>query len=376
VRIGVLTTSYPRAPGDAAGSFVAGFTRWLAAQGHDLEVVAAGPGDSRDGAIPVARVRAGAGLFYDEGAPERLGRSLAARARAPIFSAALLAHAVRRARRWDRVVSHWLLPSGVVGALLGRPHLAIAHSGDVHLAARPGVADAVGALLARSRTRIAFVAEHLRRKLLGAMRSERSLAERSLICPMGVDGAGLANARAGDRRAARRRLGLPASGPLVAFLGRLVPIKGTALLWDALPAGAVLAVAGDGPLRPELAARGGAHLLGELRGAARDDLFCAADVLAVPSLVLPDGRTEGAPLVVAEALAAGVPLVAADLPGVRELAAGAAWLHAPGDAASLRAALVAALAGDARREGLARERSAALAWDAVGPKLLQALATC
>ena len=70
MKLGVVTTSYPREPGDPAGSFVAGFARWLAARGHEVEVVAAGPGASRDGDIPVHRVRAGASLFYDEGAPD------------------------------------------------------------------------------------------------------------------------------------------------------------------------------------------------------------------------------------------------------------------------------------------------------------------
>src|SRR5215470_3642344 len=166
MRIGVLTTSYPREPGDPAGGFVAGLARWIAARGHAIEVIAAGPGMTRDGDIPIARIRAGAGLFYDEGAPERLERSPAARLAAPVFTAALFAAAAARARRWDRVLAHWLLPSAVVGARL-RPTLAVAHSADVHLAARPGVADVVAAALARART--AFVADHLRARMLAAV---------------------------------------------------------------------------------------------------------------------------------------------------------------------------------------------------------------
>jgi glycosyltransferase involved in cell wall biosynthesis len=190
---------------------------------------------------------------------------------------------------------------------------------------------------------------------------------------MGVDAAALARARAGDRRGARRRLGVAEDAPIVAFLGRLVPIKGVELLLGALPPGAQLVVAGDGPLRARLEARGGARFLGEVRGAARDDLFCAADALAVPSLALEGGRSEGAPLVVMEALAAGVPLVASALPGIRELAEGAAWLFPPGDGAGLVAALRGALAGDAAVARAAATRARALDWDAVGPRLLDAL---
>jgi hypothetical protein len=45
MRIGVVTTSYPRDPDDWAGGFVAEHVRWLRAAGHEVEVLAAGPGD-------------------------------------------------------------------------------------------------------------------------------------------------------------------------------------------------------------------------------------------------------------------------------------------------------------------------------------------
>jgi glycosyltransferase involved in cell wall biosynthesis len=368
VIVGVLTTSYPREPGDPAGGFVAELARFVAARGHAVEVVAAGPGMDRDGDIRVDRVP-GAGLFYGEGAPDRLERSPRARLAAPVFTAGLLAAAARRARRWDRIVAHWLVPSGLVGSLLGRT-LAVAHSGDVHLAARPGLADAVAAALIRGRT--VFVAEHLRARLLAAVRSarlRRALAERSLVCPMGVDTAALARARAGDRVAARRRLGLAPDRPVVAFLGRLVPIKGVDVLAAACPNEAQLVIAGAGPLHGRLLTTG-ARLVGELRGPARDDLFCAADMLVVPSIERA-GRTEGAPQVLLEALAAGVPVVASDVPGLRALAGAAALYAPPGDAPALRAAVRAVLAGDtAARVRLGRERAAGLSWTSVGERLL------
>ena len=68
MRIGVVTTSYPREPGDFAGAFVAGLTHWLAHAGHRVEVIAAGepsPDGDADGDIPVARVPAGERLFYE-----------------------------------------------------------------------------------------------------------------------------------------------------------------------------------------------------------------------------------------------------------------------------------------------------------------------
>ncbi len=357
MRIGVVTTSYPRAPDDPAGAFVRASAQWLAARGHDVEVVAAGPGMVRDGSIRVRRIHAGASIFYDEGAPDRLERQPWRAASAALFTAALAA-AVARAR-WDAVVSHWLLPSGAVAAATRLPHVAIAHSGDVALAVRLGLARPLARALAGAR--VAFVAEHLRDAFCRA--AGRPVD--AVVSPMGVTPPAPM-----DRAEARRRLGLDGR-PVVAFLGRLVPIKGIDVLVRAAAGlGAWLAVAGDGPLRPT-----GPHVrrLGEVRGRDRDALFAAADVLAVPSRPLPNGRGEGAPQVVLEALAAGVPLVASDLPGVRELAGDAAVLVRPGDAAALAAALREALVspGDAAAR---RRRAAEYTWDIVGARLFEPIA--
>lgn len=368
----MVTTSYPRAPGDPAGAFVGGFTRWLAGRGHDVQVIAAGPGEATDGDVAIRRV-AGQGLFYDEGAPERLERSATARLRAPLFTAALARQVVAHGRAWDAVVSHWLLPSGAAAALLRIPHLAIAHSGDVHLAARAGVADAVVAgILAGGCTRIAFAGEHLRLRMLAAVRrraAHRALEERSFTCPMGLDVAALASLRQG--RVTHDR-------PVIAFLGRLVPVKGVDVLIDAvarLARPVRLLVGGDGPERTALQARAAAAgvdatFLGEVRGAARDALLQAADVLVLPSVDLPSGRTEGTPTVALEAMAAGVPLVASEVGGVRAVAAGAALLVPPGDAAALAVAIEHALENPDALLAAGRAAAGAHDWSVIGPRLL------
>jgi glycosyltransferase involved in cell wall biosynthesis len=69
-------------------------------------------------------------------------------------------------------------------------------------------------------------------------------------------------------------------------------------------------------------------------------LMWAADALAMPS------RAEGFGLVLREAVLAGLPAAASDLPALRETAAGHAGVHlaAPEDAGAFGAALAAALA--------------------------------
>lgn len=122
--------------------------------------------------------------------------------------------------------------------------------------------------------------------------------------------------------------------PLVLAVGRLHPQKGYDVLIAALPhlAGAVVAVAGDGPLEAELRARAPqVRWLGRRTDVA--DLLAAADVVVLPS------RWEARSLTAQEALRAGRPLVCADVGGLPELVGDGALLVPAGDPDALGGAV-------------------------------------
>ena len=90
-----------------------------------------------------------------------------------------------------------------------------------------------------------------------------------------------------------------------------------------------------------------------------------AEVIVIPSVIASDGDMEGTPVVLAEACAARVPIVASDLGGMGELLDDSmAWLVEPGDVDGLAAALVSALSDDTARSAKT-DRAHAMALDSL-----------
>ncbi len=154
-----------------------------------------------------------------------------------------------------------------------------------------------------------------------------------------------------DRARLRESLGL-GEGFVWLAAGRLMWKKdyATMLLAMARRPGGTLLIAGEGPLEPELRAQAGALNLPVCFLGLRGDipqLMNAADGFVLSSVV------EGLPMVLIEAAFAGLPAVAADAGGVREvvLDGESGFVAPPGDPAALASAMgrLAAMPVEARR---------------------------
>ena len=133
------------------------------------------------------------------------------------------------------------------------------------------------------------------------------------------------------------------AGPTIMFCGRHEPRKGLDVLLNALaelPSDVRCWVASDGPETDALQSRFGGDPRIEWLGRLTDDekiaRLASADVFCAPSL-----RGESFGVVLIEAMAAGTPIVASDLPGYRRVALPEvhALLTPPGDTAALATAL-------------------------------------
>ena len=177
----------------------------------------------------------------------------------------------------------------------------------------------------------------------------------------GVDTAGIIEAGRGvDRAALRGSLGIADESPVIGFVGRVRREKGLDLLVRALPdvvvsfPAARLLIIGDGPetgcIR-ELAQSEGVLdrvvWMGMRERREAWSLLTALDIALVPS------RFEGFGLAAAEAQAAGLPVVAADVDGLREVIAdGVTGILVPPEDPSALARACVRLLGD---RGAARE---------------------
>jgi glycosyltransferase involved in cell wall biosynthesis len=303
VNVAVLTTSYPRFDGDAAGHFVAAGVDAL--RRHGVSVTVVSPASFRHFGIAY-----GAGIVGNVRAAP--WRSLAL----PAFLASFRRAAARAARDADVVHAHWLA-AGAVAATLRRPFVVQVWGTDLELARRAPA-------LARSvirRARLVIAPSHA---LADAVRALGGDEVR--VIPPGIE--------------LPPEAGVEEEPPHVLYAGRLSEEKGVRelLALGDLP----IRFVGDGPLR---------GLVPCARFVPNDELqalYARAAVVACPS------HREGFGYACLEAMAHGKPVVASAVGGLLDLVVDeeTGLLVPPRDAAALRRALERLLADPDLRDRL------------------------
>lgn len=299
----LLATSYPTQPGDPSGHFVRAEARLLAAQGHEVHVVAPAPWAHDRGVT--AHACGGASLFAWPGSISRMRSNPTRLLAVGPFGLHALRHLA--ALRPDHLTAHWALPCGWPLGTLARPRSLglVCHGADVRLLlAMPPPLRALIAQELRLADEIRFVATSLRDALLGSLpaRLAAELERRSRVQPPCVQV---------DEREAP---GGPAPGRHALVASRLVASKRVHLAIEALehaPSWS-LRIAGDGPERPSLErlarriAPGRVDFLGLLSRQQTLGRMEQASALLHPS------SHEAAPTAILESLALGVPVIACD----------------------------------------------------------------
>jgi glycosyltransferase involved in cell wall biosynthesis len=326
----VLTSTYPRWRNDHEPGFVHELCRRLTDR-FDVSVLAPhDPGalqqETLDG-VRVHRFRYAPDRFerlaYRGGIPANLKRRPWLFFLVPWFLTAQLLAAYRLVReaRPEVVHAHWLLPSGLIGAMLQELPgasfrlVVTAHGADVHLAGDP-LSRLLKREVLRSANQVTVVSTALRDKLESALPHIRPA-----VAPMGVD--------------LQHRFvpaGPPDDDPTLVFAGRLVEKKGVDVLLHALQRVRQwtpeirLLIAGHGPLESELrkltselALEDRVSFLGSIPNERLPAVLSRAHIAVLPFRIAADGDQEGLGLVTVEAMGCGVPVIASDLPAIHDV---------------------------------------------------------
>jgi phosphatidylinositol alpha-1,6-mannosyltransferase len=290
----------------------------------------------------------------------------------------------------DLVLLDPALPLGLVGPHLGVPYGLILHGAEVTVPGRlPGSRHA----LARVLDGASIVISAGGYPAAEGRRAAPAMTAPVVEIPPGVDAGAITPLTAAQRRAARARLGLPTTGPLLVSISRLVPRKGMDVLIEAGSRLAssypdlVVAIGGDGRdlHRLERLAEKSAvatRILGRVSDEDRAALLGAADVFVMACRNRWAGlEQEGFGIVFLEAAAAGVPQVAGNSGGAPEAVVDGVTglvVDTPEDPGAVAEAVRTLLADPARRRRMGRAARARVQesfdYDVLASRLADALA--
>lgn len=300
----------------------------------------------------------------------------------PLWSPASLMRLARHVRAADAVHLHDGVYFGSLAAALfarrsGRRLVVSQHVGAVPLPAPLQavytLAQRAAARVLRSADGVGFVSPVVQahfERIAGPLPHARQVAN-------GVDDRVFAPPPASfERGAARAALGFDAARPLLAFVGRFVPVKRLPIVRAiaALRPDWQWCIVGAGPEQPADWGLPNVRVLAPMAQPALADVYRAADLLLLPS------ASEGFPLVVQEAMACGLPAcITAAVAAGAELPR-ALWIELPEAGADTAARGAAVIAGwlatppaeqTARRNACVAHARQAWSWDAAAAVHLQ-----
>ena len=328
----VLASTYPRWPADPEPGFVHELSRRLTERYRVIVLCPHAPGakprETMDG-VEVVRYRYAPErwetLVNDGGIVTNLKRARWKLLLVPgfVLGQAWAAWRLMRRERVDVIHAHWLIPQGLIAALLpwlpGRrvSYVVTSHGADLY-ALKGRLLDGIKRFVARRAAAATVVSSAMRERLatLGVP------AAHIHVLPMGVD---LSERFTPDPS-------VPRSQHEILFVGRLVEKKGLRHLIAALPQvlegvpDAFLTIVGFGPeeaaLRQQvhtLGLQAKVHFLGAVAQTRLPALYRRAALFVAPFVQAESGDQEGLPVALMEAVACGCPVVAGDVAGIEDL---------------------------------------------------------
>ncbi|MDT8382972.1 MAG: glycosyltransferase [Gammaproteobacteria bacterium] len=322
MRILLLTTSFPLCLGASSGVFVERLAQRL---GHRSNLHVLAPATQVPPVLPTDKMYSLSTFTYapvkwrilaqgNGGIPAALSVNPWLWLLVPSFIASMMVTCFWQARRADIIFANWSICGAVacvVGRLCGLPVVTTLRGADANRVEISLVHRLLIGLCLRLGGRVVAVSDDIAHRMEVMF---PAMAGKVVMIPNGV-----------DLVSPHDESGVAEENELTRLLmvGSLIPRKSVQTAFHALarlPAEFLLTVVGEGPekrtlktLAENLDIGGRVHFVGHVPPEQITDWLIKADLLVMTS------RSEGRPNVVLEAMAAGLPVVGSDIPGIREL---------------------------------------------------------
>ncbi|KAF5083740.1 D-inositol-3-phosphate glycosyltransferase [anaerobic digester metagenome] len=386
-----LTSSYPAHKEDVHSMFMRDLTLAITIKEYEVIVLCPNqPGlrcyEVQDGIkifrFPYWFTRTGQLLNKKGGIIPSINQSPLAIFQLFLFSACQLLFAFKIAKneKIDIIHSHWIIPQGLIGAIIqlitGIPHISSIHGTDIHLVHSHRLAHPLIRVISKYSNIITTNSSHTYRLLQDLIPYNRI---NSQVIPMGINPEEFSSKPHFDIKHQKNIL----------FVGRLITLKGTDILIEALKNIHVednsiqLFIVGEGPeqksleiLASDLDITSNVRFLGNLPRNELGMCYKNASVFVLPSITYKD-QSEGLGVVLLEAMASGAPVIGTDTGGIPDIIKDGinGLLVPPGDPYALADAIIRIfenpdLADRFREAGLktVRER---FSWDKISDQFIE-----
>lgn len=322
----VTSSTFPRWENDTEPRFVLDMSLHLSKQYEVTVLAPAAPGAAEQeymygesgGRVRVLRyhylpIHRWETLCYPGAIVSRIKEKKVRVLQVPFLVLALFWNLFRLLPDYDVVHAHWLIPQGIIQSFFGTPYIVTGHGGDV-TSLNKRLLRKLKCRCIEKAVYVTVVSDYLKERI-----RELSPRTEALVLPMGVEKERF------SRRYYRENFFGQGKAKVVLFVGRLAEKKGVSYLIEAMKqVDAMLVVVGEGPLERSLKEQAKemgdrVRFLGPKSHEELKAIYASADVFVVPSITARDGDVEGLGLVVLEAMSSGVPVVANDSGGIRQL---------------------------------------------------------
>lgn len=215
--------------------------------------------------------------------------------------------------KYDFVHANWIIPQGIIQSMFSKPYIVTGHGGDV-MELNVGIFKALKRRCLNKAKYVTVVSEKAK-KTLNLIYGTEHIKVQSMGCDI-------------DKFNPQKRIENyfnQKDKKVILFVGRFVEIKGITYLIDAMKKiDALLVIVGKGPDEEKIKKQAEeckekVLFMGPQDHSILPIIYASSDIFIIPSITLSGGVTEGAPTVITEAMASGLPVIGTNTGGIPEL---------------------------------------------------------